>query len=30
MYNLTERRFVALFENLTLLGLKMSRRRRGD
>jgi hypothetical protein len=28
MYNLTERRFVAPFENLTLLGLLMGRRRR--
>jgi hypothetical protein len=28
VYNLTERRFVAPFENLTLLGLMMSRRRR--
>jgi hypothetical protein len=29
VYNLTERRFVAPFENLTLLGLMMCRRRRG-
>src|SRR5262245_27636414 len=28
VYNLTERRFVAPFENLTLLGLMMGRRRR--